>query len=95
MTPDTALYIVCALLTIGLGIYVFLPAKDPRPFTRKSRLDFLEERRDALYENLRDLNFEYRAGKYPEEDYRTQRDTMEAEAALLLSEIEHLQTAAR
>jgi hypothetical protein len=95
MTPANAALLASALLTLVLGIYVFLPAKDPQPFTRKSRLDFLEERRDALYENLRDLNFEYRAGKYPEQDYRNQRDTMEAEAALLLNEIEHLQTAAR
>lgn len=95
MTPATAALVASVVLAIALAIYVFLPAKDPRPFTRKSRLDFLEERRDALYENLRDLNFEYRAGKYPEEDYRTQRDTMEAEAAVLLNEIEHLQTAVR
>ena len=36
---------------------------------QKTRLDFLEERKEQLYENLRDLNFEYRAGKYPEEDF--------------------------
>lgn len=94
MTPGT-IAIIEILLAIALAVYVFMPAKDPRPFTRKTRLDFLEERRDALYENLRDLNFEYRAGKYPEEDYRTQRDNMEAEAAVLLQEIEHLQTVAR
>jgi hypothetical protein len=83
-----------AALTIVLTVYVFLPAKDRTPFTRKSRLDFLEERRDVLYDNLRDLNFEYRAGKYPEEDYRKQRDLLEAEAALLLQEIDALRSVA-
>jgi hypothetical protein len=45
----------------------------------------------VLYENLRDLNFEYRAGKYPEEDYTAQRAGLEAEAAQVLAEIERLQ----
>jgi hypothetical protein len=49
------------------------------------------ERKEQLYENLRDLNFEYRAGKYPDEDFQVQRAQLENEAALLLAEIEHLQ----
>ena len=59
----------------------------------KTRLDFLEERKEQLYENLRDLNFEYRAGKYPEEDFQVQRAQLEKEAAQLLAEIDHLQQA--
>ncbi len=39
----------------------------------KTRVDYLRERKDAIYENLRDLNFEYLAGKYPEQDYAEQR----------------------
>ena len=60
---------------------------------QKTRLDYLQERKDQLYENLRDLNFEYRAGKYPEEDYAVQRAMLENEAALLMSEIDTLQQA--
>ena len=56
-----------------------------------TRLDFLEEQKAVLYENLRDLNFEYRAGKYPLEDYTAQRAALEAEAAQVLAEIERLQ----
>ena len=59
----------------------------------KTRLDYLLERKEQLYENLRDLNFEYRAGKYPEEDFVTQRALLEHETAQLLAEIEHLQRA--
>ncbi len=59
----------------------------------KTRLDYLLERKEQLYENLRDLNFEYRAGKYPEEDFVDQRGLLENEAAQLLAEIEHLQHA--
>jgi hypothetical protein len=39
------------------------------------------------------LNFEYRAGKYPEEDFVAQRAQLENEAAQLMGEIEHLQQA--
>ena len=56
-------------------------------------LNDLLERKEQLYENLRDLNFEFRAGKYPEEDFHSQRAQLENEAALLLAEIEHLQNA--
>jgi hypothetical protein len=56
-------------------------------------LVYLQERKEQLYENLRDLNFEYRAGKYPEEDFQAQRTQLENEAALLLAEIDHLQQA--
>jgi hypothetical protein len=80
------------LLLIALFLYTFWPENgaDQR---EKSQLEFLEERKEQLYENLRDLNFEFRAGKYPEEDYRTQRALLENETARLLAEIEHLESA--
>jgi hypothetical protein len=46
------------------------------------------ERRDIIYDNLRDLKFEYRTGKFAEEDYEQMKQTLEAEAALVLAEIE-------
>jgi len=80
-----------AALMIALFIYTFWPENVFASQREKTRLDFLLERKDQLYENLRDLNFEYRAGKYPEEDFAAQRAQLENEAALLLAEIEHLQ----
>jgi hypothetical protein len=82
-----------AALMIALFIYTFWPENVFASQREKTRLDFLLERKDQLYENLRDLNFEYRAGKYPEEDFAAQRAQLENEAALLLAEIEHLQQA--
>jgi len=80
-------------LLVALLIYTFWPENVFASQREKTRLDFLLERKDQLYENLRDLNFEYRAGKYPEEDFAAQRAQLENEAALLLAEIEHLQQA--
>jgi hypothetical protein len=82
---------VCAIFTLALFAYVFYPERNVAAQCVKTRLDFLEERKAVLYDNLRDLNFEYRAGKYPEEDYVAQRAALEAEAAKVLAEIERLQ----
>ena len=57
----------------------------------KTRVDYLRERKDVIYENLRDLNFEYQAGKYPEQDYVEQRVGLEDEAARVIAEMEALQ----
>ena len=82
---------VCAIFSIALFAYIFYPERNVAVQRVKTRLDFLEEQKAVLYDNLRDLNFEYRAGKYPEEDYHAQRATLEAEAAQVLAEMERLQ----
>lgn len=80
-------------LLFALIVYTFWPENAFASQREKTRLDFLLERKEQLYENLRDLNFEYRAGKYPEEDFVVQRDMLERETAELLAEIDHLQQA--
>jgi len=92
MTPTVGL-IAGMLLLFALFIYTFWPENVFASQREKTRLDFLLERKEQLYENLRDLNFEYRAGKYPEEDFAVQRAHLENEAAQLLAEIDHLQQA--
>jgi hypothetical protein len=82
-----------ALLTLALLFYTFWPENVFAIQREKTRLDYLLERKDQLYENLRDLSFEYRAGKYPEEDFVAQRALLENETAQLMAEIEHLQQA--
>jgi hypothetical protein len=82
-----------AALMVALLIYTFWPENVFASQREKTRLDYLLERKEQLYENLRDLNFEYRAGKYPEEDFQAQRALLENETAQLLAEIDHLQEA--
>jgi cbb3-type cytochrome oxidase subunit 3 len=83
--------IACGLLLIGIFFYVFYPERRVEAQPQKTRLDFLRERKESVYDNLRDLNFEYRAGKYPEEDYAAQRAALENEAAEVLAEIDLLE----
>ena len=80
-------------LTLALLVYTFWPENVFASQHQKTRLDYLLERKDQLYENLRDLNFEYRAGKYPEEDFQVQRAQLENETAQLMAEIDQLQQA--
>jgi len=79
------------LLTIALFAFIFWPERNPFFQADKTRADYLRERKDVIYENLRDLNFEYLAGKYPEQDYADQRSALEDEAAGVIAEIEGLE----
>jgi hypothetical protein len=86
-------YVACIALLIGAFAYTFWPEKNPFVQRSASRIDFLLERRESIFANLRDLNFEYKAGKYPEEDYATQRAMLEDEAAIIVREIDTLERA--
>jgi hypothetical protein len=90
---ETQGFVAGLLLLITVFVYTFWPENSFASQRQKTRLDYLLERKDQLYENLRDLNFEFKAGKYPEEDFKAQREQLENETARLLAEIEHLQQA--
>jgi len=81
----------CAALLLGIFFYVFSVSRAAEEQHQKTRLEFLRERKDVVYDNLRDLNFENSAGKYPEEDYNAQRTLLENEAAEILAEMEALE----
>lgn len=78
------------LLALGAPIYMFYPTRVEHAKV-KTRLAYLRERKDAIYENLRDLNFEYKAGKMSEVDYESLKTNMEDEAAALLAEMARLE----
>jgi hypothetical protein len=83
--------IACAALLAAVLAFLFYIRVDPADLApHRSRLDQLLERRDAIYENLRDLKFEHRAGKFSESDFEQTRLALEREAALVLAEIEIL-----
>ena len=54
---------------------------------------YLYERKEVVYENLRDLSFEFKSGKFTQADYDGMRMGLEAEAARILAEIELLESA--
>lgn len=83
--------IACAALLVGVLAFIFLIRVDPADLApHRSRLDQLLERRDAIYENLRDLRFEHRAGKFSEKDFEETCELLEQEAGRVLAEMEIL-----
>jgi hypothetical protein len=79
----------CAALAAAVLVFIFAITADPNDSApHRSHLDQLLERRDAIYENLRDLKFEFRAGKFAEKDYEETRQSLETEAALVIAQIE-------
>jgi hypothetical protein len=77
-----------AAATLLFIFYIQPDASDLAP--HRSKLDQLMERRDTIYDNLRDLRFEYRAGKYSEGDFEAMKNSMETEAAMVLAEIDQV-----
>lgn len=86
--------LACVLVTIGTLFYVFYLPGELHLGPQKTRLSYLRERKEAVYENLRDLNFEYKAGKFPDADYLSMKASLEEEAAAILAEIARLEESA-
>jgi len=79
-------------IALFLGCFTYIwPERNPFVQADKTRVDSLRERKESIYENLRDLNFEYLAGKYPEQDYVEQRRTLEGEAAAVIAQMDALE----
>jgi NADH pyrophosphatase NudC (nudix superfamily) len=83
--------VIACVLAIAVIAFVLgvrpqdLPAPEvPSPFRH------LDERKAAIYENLRDLQFEFRVGKLSEEDYRNTKQDLQKELAGVLAEVDKL-----
>ncbi len=86
---DSAVLFACLALAVATYLFIFhLRYEDSDFAPHRTRLDQLLERRDTIYDNLRDLKFEYRAGKYAEKDFEEMKTALENEAAGVLAEIE-------
>jgi len=86
--------LACVVISAAALYYVFHVPELLTAGPEKTRVAFLRERKEAVYENLRDLNFELKAGKLPEQDYRTMKNSLEEEAAAILAEIARLESGA-
>jgi hypothetical protein len=89
----TVAILACAMVTLGTLFYVFYLPGRLHMGPDKTRLTYLQERKDAVYENLRDLNFEHQAGKLPDQDYQSLKSSLEEEAAGILAEMSRLEQA--
>src|SRR5579872_6779949 len=78
--------IAIAVIAFILGVRPKdLPAPEPvSPFAH------LDERKAAIYENLRDLQFEYRLGKLSDADYQSTKKDLQKELAAVLAEVDQI-----
>ncbi len=83
--------LTAVLLTVGILLYTIavrgasVPATEP-----PSPLGPLEERKAAIYENLRDLQFEYLTGKLSDKDYQQTKQDLQRELAAVAAEADQL-----
>lgn len=83
--------ILCSALALATVIFIFYVRPDESDYApHRTQLDSLMERRDAIYENLRDLRFEFRAGKFSEADFDDTKQALEIEAARVLAQMDEL-----
>jgi hypothetical protein len=80
---------VAVILSLGALFYtLFVRAQDvPEPLP-VSPIQHLEDRKRAIYDNLRDLQFEYRLGKLSDDDYQQTKQALQKELAGVLAETE-------
>src|SRR5882724_5737710 len=90
-SADWAVLGACLALAVATLLFIFYIQPDASDLApHRTKLDQLLERRDTIYDNLRDLRFEYRSGKYSEGDFEAMKTGLENEAALVLTEIDQV-----
>lgn len=82
--------ITCVIAIVVIAFILGVRPKDlpePEPVSPFAHLD---ERKAAIYENLRDLQFEYRVGKLSDADYQSTKKDLQVELAAVLAEVDKL-----
>jgi hypothetical protein len=83
------IFAVSILLVAGVLAFVMLVRpQDVMEDAPESPVQHLEDRKAVVYDNLRDLNFEYRLGKLSDADYAKTKVTLQNELAQVMAEID-------
>jgi hypothetical protein len=90
-SSDGAVLGACLALAMATVLFIFYIQADGSDLApHRTKLDQLMEQRDTIYDNLRDLRFEFRSGKYSEGDYEAMKTGLENEAAMVVAEIDRV-----
>jgi hypothetical protein len=87
--------IIAITCLIAIAVIAFVLLVRPRDLPDAepvSPFRHLDERKASIYENLRDLQFEYRVGKLSDADYRESKQSLQKELAAVMSEVDKLKT---
>ena len=89
--------IIAVTCVVAIAVIAFIlgvrsqDVPEPEP---ESPFAHLDERKAAIYDNLRDLQFEYRVGKLSDEDYQATKKDLQRELAQVLVEVDRLKALA-
>jgi len=87
--------IIAITCTVAIVVIVFVLGvrpKDIPPPEPVSPFAHLDERKASIYENLRDLQFEYRLGKLSDDDYQATKKDLQKELAKVLGEVDRIKS---
>jgi hypothetical protein len=82
--------ITCVIAIVVIVFVLGVRPKDlpePEPVSPFAHLD---ERKAAIYDNLRDLQFEYRVGKLSDADYQLTKKDLQKELAGVMAEVDRV-----
>ena len=80
--------VACALAIVVMAYLLFVRPQDLHKAEAVSPFAHLDERKASIYENLRDLQFEYRLGKMSDDDYQRSKQDLQKELARVMAEVE-------
>ncbi len=87
-------FTVAVLLAVGsIAFTLLVRGKDIPEAPAVLPTAHLEQRKAQIYENLRDLQFEFRLGKLSDADYQKTKVDLQRELAKVLAEIDAIQPA--
>jgi hypothetical protein len=81
------------LLVLAFAVPLLVRAEDLPVAAPPSPTLHLDERRATIYENLRDLQNEYRMDKLSDEDYQSTKQDLQKELAGVMAQIEKVKAA--
>lgn len=85
--------IIAITCVIAIAVIAFILGVRPKDLPEPEAVSpfrHLDERKASIYENLRDLQFEYRVGKLSDEDYQTTKKDLQKELAGVLAEVDRV-----
>ena len=93
MSDSTLIIALTSLLAVVVLAFVLrVRPQDLPPVEKPSPFAHLDERKAAIYENLRDLQFEYRVGKLSDSDYQNTKTDLQKQLAAVLAEVDRLKS---
>lgn len=87
---ETSIILGVLLGALAMGFLLFVRTKDLPQAEPVSPFRHLDERKAAIYESLRDLQFEFRVDKLSEQDYQTTKLELQKELARVLAETDRI-----